>query len=146
MRFWNLGNGGEKHPNSRLNVTVLTTNNMHQMATEFPQAEVLATDIAPIQPSQIKPRNLTFGVDDITQPLPYETGTFDFVRMRFLILGLKVDQWQGVVDEIARVLKPGGYLELCEGDLTEYSDCEAYSEFLHISEFAISILNKELHT
>lgn len=98
------------------------------MATEFPKAEVLATDLAPVQPSEIKPRNLTFGVDDITQPLPYETGSFDFVRMRYLILGLKVDQWQGVVNELARIVKPGGYLELMEPDFKVETTCEAIIE------------------
>lgn len=105
------------------------------MATDYPQASVHATDIAPVQPSTVKPRNLTFGIDDITQPLPYETGTFDFVRMRFLIFGLKADQWQPIINELARIVKPGGYLELSEPDAEHmYTDCKAYIELNAIGE------------
>ncbi|KAJ3299687.1 hypothetical protein HK104_007615 [Borealophlyctis nickersoniae] len=85
-----------------------------EMATDFPDAEVTGSDLSPVQPTTIKPRNLEFTVHDITQPLPYPSGVFDFVRMRFLLAGIKKDLWGPIITELARVVKPGGYLELCE--------------------------------
>lgn len=78
-------------------------------------------------------------MDDVTSPLPYETGTFDFVRMRFMILGLKKEQWPTVVDELARILKVGGYLELSEPHGTGvHTDCEAFLEFMRLVNASIS--------
>ncbi|KAJ3291968.1 hypothetical protein HK104_005670 [Borealophlyctis nickersoniae] len=85
-----------------------------EMATDFPHAQVEAFDLAAVQPTTIKPNNLEFSVHDVTQPLPWPDNTFDFVRMRFLVVGLKTETWPLVIKELARIVKPGGYLELCE--------------------------------
>ncbi|KAJ3052808.1 hypothetical protein HK097_005628 [Rhizophlyctis rosea] len=89
-----------------------------EMATDFPLAQVYGIDLAPVQPSSIKPKNLEFATVDITNlPLPYEDATFDFVRMRFLVLGIKAEHWQSIVNELGRITKPGGYVELCEPNI-----------------------------
>lgn len=116
------------------------------MATDFPNAQITATDLSPVQPSTVKPVNLTFGIDDFTQPLPYETGTFDLVRLRFAILSLKADQWEHVIHEMARVVKPGGYLEMVEPEWLEdeNGDARGWEEFLGIREYQYPSLPRAL--
>lgn len=47
-------------------------------------------------------------------PLPYDTGVFDMVHIRFVGLGIPEGRWGDVIDEAVRVLKRGGKLEIVE--------------------------------
>lgn len=49
--------------------------------------------------------------------LIYLDNSFDFVYMRFLITAFTEEEWNKAIQELIRVLKPGGWLELMEGDL-----------------------------
>jgi SAM-dependent methyltransferase len=51
------------------------------------------------------------------ETLPYDTGVFDMVHLRFLALGVPEAKWSDLLDECARVLKPGGRLEIVETSL-----------------------------
>lgn len=46
--------------------------------------------------------------------LPYASGTFDMVHLRFVGLGVPETQWATLLDEAVRVLRPGGVLEIVE--------------------------------
>ncbi|KAJ3034900.1 hypothetical protein HDV00_004543 [Rhizophlyctis rosea] len=86
-----------------------------EMATDYPQCHFTGLDITPVQPSTVKPRNVDFMEGDLTRlPLPFEDATFDFVYMRLLILGLKKDYWPVLINELVRITKPGGWIELME--------------------------------
>lgn len=63
---------------------------------------------------QKTPRNLAFQTADATQPLPFADGTFDFVHGRFMATFIPVQQWPQVIGEMARVAKPGGWIEVLE--------------------------------
>ncbi|KAI5122767.1 hypothetical protein M0805_009849 [Coniferiporia weirii] len=52
------------------------------------------------------------------EPLPFADGEFDLARMQNIGLGVPEDEWQNVIDELVRVLKPGGSLEIIEEDIT----------------------------
>ena len=43
--------------------------------------------------------------------------TFDFVHQRFLHMALPVNGWSHAVQELSRVTRPGGWVELVESDL-----------------------------
>nr|ODN88522.1 hypothetical protein L204_06377 [Cryptococcus depauperatus CBS 7855] len=51
---------------------------------------------------------------DFLKDLPYDTGVFDFVHIRFVGLGVPESKWINVLEEAARVLKPGGKMEIIE--------------------------------
>ncbi|ODO03327.1 hypothetical protein L198_02172 [Cryptococcus wingfieldii CBS 7118] len=51
---------------------------------------------------------------DFLNDLPYDTGVFDFVHIRFVALGIPESRWGDVLEEAARVLKPNGKLEIVE--------------------------------
>ena len=82
------------------------------MATTYPNAKFTGIDISPIQPSQIKPKNFIFIQGNIFDQLPFANDSFDFVFQRFLIASITKDKWPVVINELTRILKPGGYLEV----------------------------------
>ncbi|KAJ3034453.1 hypothetical protein HDV00_005032 [Rhizophlyctis rosea] len=86
-----------------------------EMATESPLCHFTGLNISPVQPSTIKPKNVEIMEGVLTKlPLRCPDAAFDLVNMRLLVLGLYKDAWLGLIREIARVVKPGGYVELME--------------------------------
>ncbi|CAI2182741.1 7052_t:CDS:2 [Funneliformis geosporum] len=85
-----------------------------EIATTYPKAKITGVDISPVQPSIIKPKNVTFIQADILEGLSFADETFDFVFQRFLTGSIPKDKWLSVIKELTRMLKPGGYLELVE--------------------------------
>ncbi|KAH6695693.1 S-adenosyl-L-methionine-dependent methyltransferase [Plectosphaerella plurivora] len=77
-------------------------------ADEFPSAEVIGTDISPIQPQWVPP-NLKFEIDDCTRTWTWAENSIDFVHMRWLIGSIA--DWTALFKEAYRCLRPGGYLE-----------------------------------
>ncbi|RYO79280.1 hypothetical protein DL766_002089 [Monosporascus sp. MC13-8B] len=88
-------------------------------ADQFPNANVIGTDISPIQPYWTPP-NLRFEIDDATLEWTYKPNSFDYVHMRYL-LGSIID-WTALFNQAYKVLKPGGYLESYEAAVTQKSD------------------------
>jgi len=75
---------------------------------------VTATDFSDVVIEQNKVRdkkpNLTFEVVDISQPLPYESNSFNVVYAHLSLHYYNEATTSDVFKEIARVLKPGGML------------------------------------
>ncbi|CAG8557938.1 6762_t:CDS:2 [Dentiscutata heterogama] len=84
------------------------------MATTYPAVEIFGVDISPLQPTQIKPKNFTYVKANVLEGLPFEDNTFDYVYQRFMLYAYTKDDWPAVMNELVRVLKPGGFLELME--------------------------------
>lgn len=85
-----------------------------QVADQYPSAEVIGTDISPVQPKWVPP-NLQYEVDDLEQEWLFRDDCFDLIHVRFMFLSIK--DWPGMLRQAMRVLKPGGYIELSELDL-----------------------------
>ncbi|KAH7625497.1 S-adenosyl-L-methionine-dependent methyltransferase [Sordaria sp. MPI-SDFR-AT-0083] len=77
-------------------------------ADEFPNAEVIGTDVSPIQPSWVPP-NVKFELDDCNREWTWADSSFDFIHMRLLI-GV-VQDWHALFRQAYRTCKPGGYVE-----------------------------------
>ncbi|KAH8879347.1 S-adenosyl-L-methionine-dependent methyltransferase [Thozetella sp. PMI_491] len=88
-------------------------------ADQYPHAEVIGTDISPIQPLWLPP-NLRFEMEDATQAWSYPADSFDFVHFRYLF-GSFTD-WSALYRQAFRCCKPGGYLEDVEASLFALSD------------------------
>ncbi|CAG8604128.1 548_t:CDS:2 [Dentiscutata erythropus] len=80
----------------------------------YPLVEFVGLDISPLQPTQIKPKNFKFVKANVLEGLPFEDNTFDFVFQRYMFTGCTKEKWPYLINEIVRVLKPGGFLELSE--------------------------------
>jgi SAM-dependent methyltransferase len=51
---------------------------------------------------------------NVLQGLPFDADRFDFVHQRFLTAGLPLKSWPAVIEELVRVTRPGGWIELVE--------------------------------
>ncbi|KAI5811845.1 S-adenosyl-L-methionine-dependent methyltransferase [Pyronema omphalodes] len=89
------------------------------MADKYPLAEVIGTDLSPIQPDWV-PANCRFEVDDAMLEWTFKNDSFDFIHCRNISSG--VSDWNHLVSEIMRCTAPGGYVELGEYSLTMNSD------------------------
>ncbi|EFX06485.1 methyltransferase type 11 [Grosmannia clavigera kw1407] len=88
-------------------------------ADDHPGAEVIGTDISPIQPIWVPP-NTKFELEDFTQPWTFPENSFDYVHMRWLYGS--VPDWTKLIREAYRVLKPGGWIESSEATPLVESD------------------------
>lgn len=94
-----------------------------EMAALFPHAQVIGLDLVPpaMDERQVpgrgleqRPTNYHFQVGNVLEGLPFPDGSIDFVHMRSLTSALPRAAWPGVVTELARVTRPGGWVELAE--------------------------------
>ncbi|HLI07355.1 MAG TPA: methyltransferase domain-containing protein [Ktedonobacteraceae bacterium] len=86
-----------------------------EMAEEFPQAELIGVDRTLPEPGKVAfPPNCHFQVGNTLNGLPFEDGAFDFVHQRLLLFTIPQAYWQQVVNELARVIRRGGWVELIE--------------------------------
>jgi len=53
------------------------------MADMFPSAEIIGTDLSPIQPQWVPP-NCKFEIDDCTEEWTFQESSFDFIHVRAL--------------------------------------------------------------
>ncbi|KAF8446672.1 S-adenosyl-L-methionine-dependent methyltransferase [Kalaharituber pfeilii] len=81
------------------------------MADMYPSAEVLGTDLSPIQPKWVPP-TCRFEVDDAEQDWVYADESFDFIHIRNLAQAFT--DWDKVMAQVWRCIKPGGWVELAE--------------------------------
>jgi ubiquinone/menaquinone biosynthesis C-methylase UbiE len=85
----------------------------HDMAREFQDAYVLGLDLEYVEKQDV-PENYHFEAANILQGIPYEDEQFDFVHQRFLINAIPKTIWPGMIRELVRVTRPGGWIELVE--------------------------------
>lgn len=117
------------HPSSVLDVGCGTGRWAVEMATHFPGARVVGLDLVepPAQSTaEPWPANFAFVRGNVLEGLPFPDADFDLVHQRLLVAALPAARWQGVVSEVVRVTRPGGWVELVEGDLWE-SDAPAFT-------------------
>ncbi|KAJ3064661.1 hypothetical protein HDU98_011955 [Podochytrium sp. JEL0797] len=67
----------------------------------------------------ISQANLVVG--NVLERLPYDDNTFDYVHQRMIFIGIPKNKWTQVVQELIRVTKPGGFVELVEFDLQSFN-------------------------
>ncbi|KZT58298.1 S-adenosyl-L-methionine-dependent methyltransferase [Calocera cornea HHB12733] len=77
-----------------------------EMATEFPNAEVVGVDLSPIQGGRQLPDNCRFEVDDVNLGLPHFYDSFDVIHARHVCSG--ITDYPKLVWDITNMLRPGG--------------------------------------
>jgi SAM-dependent methyltransferase len=83
-----------------------------ELSGQFPEALVVGLDLGPGKREQ--PAGHRFVRGNLLQGLPFRDGSFDFVHQRLLLAGLPLASWPGVVEDLVRVTRPGGWVELVE--------------------------------
>lgn len=103
------------------------------MAVNYPNSTFIGLDMVPtfsdINNDDNKPSNLGFLEYNICDGLPFEEATFDFLFQRSMIISLSKPQWNIMLNEFARTLKPGGWLELMELNINDISFTKTARKF-----------------
>ncbi|KEY73478.1 hypothetical protein S7711_07502 [Stachybotrys chartarum IBT 7711] len=100
-----------------------------------PQAELYGFDLDPLKfPSSITPvANTTFQQQDVLLPFPTELqATFDLVHVRLLFFGLKINDWDIAIRNMAKLLKPGGWIlweEIGQMSVRAFPPSSAFEEW-----------------
>jgi ubiquinone/menaquinone biosynthesis C-methylase UbiE len=108
-----------KRPKNILDVGCGTGRWAQEMAQAFPDANVIGLDIfdPPVETNaSTKPSNYQFVMADVLKGLPFSPYQFDFVHQRSLNCVIPTPRWLQVVNELVRVTRPGGIIELVEPD------------------------------
>lgn len=92
-----------------------------EVARNHPESSMNAIDISPRQfpPKEVHPHNINFSVHDAREPFdPKHHGQYDMVHIRAVVAGMKAADWKLIIENLLSMLKPGGYLQWGEADLT----------------------------
>ncbi|KAL8841633.1 MAG: hypothetical protein Q9170_000847 [Blastenia crenularia] len=91
-----------------------------QMAEQFPNAQVIGTDLSPVQPNWV-PDNVRFEIDDCeAKQWTWPEDHFDYIHSRYMIAS--IGNWAAHIRKAFKHTKPGGYFELQELDCRFASD------------------------
>lgn len=91
-----------------------------EVGEDFPAADIIGTDLSPIQPSWAPP-NCRFFIDDAESDWAFEPGqAFDYIHARTLAGG--IGDWQKLLRQAFAHLRPGGWFEVQEFETVCYSD------------------------
>jgi len=87
------------------------------VALDFPHCTAVGIDLIPMQSPDMPP-NLRSEVDDINLGLEHFYGDFNVVHARLISSGIK--DYNLLIDQIGRVLRPGGLIYVTEFDFRMY--------------------------
>jgi SAM-dependent methyltransferase len=100
-----------------------------ERAKEFPLAQVTGLDIESHLPVPPLPQNFQFVQANVLMGLPFPDASFDFVHQRFLVGAIPAQQWPSVLQEVVRVTRPGGWVELLESGFVYHHAGPATKQF-----------------
>jgi SAM-dependent methyltransferase len=119
---------GVENPQSILDIGAGSGRWAMEVAAAFPRAQVIGLDLVPpaVDDARIlgngldkRPDNYAFTPGNVLEGLPFADNTFDFTHQRLLITAIPQEQWPVVLGELARVTRPGGWIELAECGVPE---------------------------
>ncbi|KIW06128.1 uncharacterized protein PV09_03293 [Verruconis gallopava] len=95
-----------------------------QMAEDYPDAQVVAYDIHPVDHLSDGPENLTAEICDLNERLMLsrDEEPFDFIHSRCVGGGIRKSRWDSYIRDLRAMLRPGGYVQLAEYYLLFQSD------------------------
>jgi len=115
-------------PRAILDVGCGTGRWAREMAQTFPDANVVGLDILPpradtaadegVAPDP-RPQNYSYVQGNVLEGLPFADASFDFTHQRLLLGALPAARWPGDIQELMRVTRPGGWVELVECGVLE---------------------------
>lgn len=82
------------------------------LCEQFPDADVVGLDLVIGKRGKASRHHWVRG--NLLQGLPFGDDVFDFVHQRLLLAGVPLVRWPGVVEDLVRVTRPGGWVELAE--------------------------------
>ncbi|KAL4968421.1 class I SAM-dependent methyltransferase [Aspergillus stella-maris] len=90
------------------------------VAEDFPEAEIIGTDLSPIQPN-FSPPNCSFIIDDAESDWTFpKDEKFDYIHARSM--GGGIGDWERLMRQAYNHLRPGGWVEFQEFEACVRSD------------------------
>ncbi|KAH9851526.1 hypothetical protein C2E23DRAFT_732734 [Lenzites betulinus] len=92
-------------------------------AREWKDSYFVGLDVVPLHPDLLQvgsfdlASRITWVQANFLEKLPFPNEEFDYVRLVRVARGVPEDKWDGLLEEITRVMKPGGAFEMWEEDL-----------------------------
>ncbi|MBO0836207.1 MAG: class I SAM-dependent methyltransferase, partial [Actinobacteria bacterium] len=83
-----------------------------EISQQFPNALVVGLDLTPGKPGRTPGYREVQG--NLLRGLPFSDARFDYVHQRLVVAGVPLAAWPDVVADLARVTRPGGWVELGE--------------------------------
>ncbi|CAB4374685.1 unnamed protein product [Rhizophagus irregularis] len=118
-----------------------------EMSTDFPRSTFVGVDIATMYPSDVMPLNCEFMQCNVLDGIQFADNTFDFVHTRLMTFAFIDNEWfEKVINELIRVLKTGGTLEIMvideyktQGPVTAQL-CNALFSYMHENGFMNNLI------
>ncbi|RKP07705.1 S-adenosyl-L-methionine-dependent methyltransferase [Thamnocephalis sphaerospora] len=88
-----------------------------EMSALFPYCQLHGVDIIDQLKRDQAPARLRLTLADLQDGLPYVSGWFDYVHQRSMRHFIPDNRWPQVTEELFRVCRAGGYIELVEYEL-----------------------------
>ncbi|KAH7916434.1 hypothetical protein BJ138DRAFT_1169259 [Hygrophoropsis aurantiaca] len=94
-----------------------------EAAKEWPECQFVGFDLVDVQlplallPSEVSSRVMWVHGNFLTTKLPFDDDEFDHVHMHSIGRGVPENKWGVLFEEINRVLRPGGVIEVLEHDI-----------------------------
>lgn len=85
-----------------------------EMSTLFPYAHIIGVDVSLSSLLQPVPATCLFAHANILEGLPFPDQQFTFTHQRLMVAAIPTRHWPGVIHELVRVTRPGGWIELLE--------------------------------
>uniref|UniRef100_UPI0035E41E63 class I SAM-dependent methyltransferase n=1 Tax=Thermogemmatispora sp. TaxID=1968838 RepID=UPI0035E41E63 len=85
-----------------------------EMQALFPQAIVVGVDVSLASLPQPVPPHCLFVRANILEGLPFPDEQFTYTHQRLLVAAIPAQAWPGVVRELVRVTRPGGWIDWLE--------------------------------
>jgi ubiquinone/menaquinone biosynthesis C-methylase UbiE len=79
----------------------------------FPHAQIIG--LGATRPTYPQSSHFEFVLGNLLLPLPFSHDSMDYVHQRCLSTVIPAVCWQSIVDEMARITRPGGWIEILEG-------------------------------
>jgi len=114
-----------RHPHQILDLGTGSGRWVCEVAAQFPTARVVGLDLVPANPLYELSHNMEFNVADFNDGLVklYPDTHFDLVHSRLIMAGLTKAQWPTLMDEVYKILVPGGWVQC-----TEFRGSQWYSD------------------
>jgi SAM-dependent methyltransferase len=104
------------------------------VADEFPSARVFGIDLSPVQPVYVAD-NCTFLLENVLHGTGFLDEQFDLIQSRCLGAGISDVKWPKYIQEIKRITKRGGWIQLIEMDPARYCDDNCLPENSALAEW-----------
>jgi len=87
------------------------------MSSDYPKSKFTGIEIQSFMLPTIHPFNTRFIYHDVLNGIPFHLNSFNYIHMRCMTFCYTESQYEQIIKESVELLKPNGYLEICEPDV-----------------------------